>query len=133
MTTSPDTTDPDRATLERALAGYGEYELFACDPALADTAAFCAAYGFAPEDSANTIVVIGKSNPRAYSIARRIIPALGTGRPSSETATMPAFFICARASRCDWRFRPARRSGTWSDLKSGSRAREALVAPKVRW
>src|SRR6187455_22855 len=42
------------------------YELFPCDPALADTAAFCEAYGFAPEDSANTILVIGKANPPKY-------------------------------------------------------------------
>src|SRR6266566_2481385 len=42
------------------------YEIFPCDPALADTAAFCAAYGFAPEDSANTILVIGKSSPPKY-------------------------------------------------------------------
>ena len=39
------------------------YEIVACDPALADTAAFCAAYGYAPEDSANTIVVVGKGEP----------------------------------------------------------------------
>ena len=63
-------TDPDEAArdvLEAALAGHGEYELFACDPALADTAAFCAAYGFDPADSANTIVVIGKSDPPVYA------------------------------------------------------------------
>ncbi len=59
--------DRDRIELEAALAGRGEYELFACDPALADTAAFCAAYGFAPEDSANTILVIGKGNPPVYA------------------------------------------------------------------
>ena len=59
--------DRDRAALERALAGRGDYELFPCDPALADTAAFCAAYGFATEDSANTIVVIGKSDPPIYA------------------------------------------------------------------
>ena len=59
--------DPDRARLEAALEGHGEYELFPCDPALADTAAFCAAYGFAPEDSANTIVVIGKATPPVYA------------------------------------------------------------------
>lgn len=59
--------DVDRAALEAALAGHGEHELFACDPALADTAAFCAAYGFALEDSANTIVVVGKSNPPVYA------------------------------------------------------------------
>jgi prolyl-tRNA editing enzyme YbaK/EbsC (Cys-tRNA(Pro) deacylase) len=59
--------DPDRAALETALAGHGDYELFPCDPALADTAAFCAAYGFAPGDSANTIVVVGKSEPAVYA------------------------------------------------------------------
>jgi prolyl-tRNA editing enzyme YbaK/EbsC (Cys-tRNA(Pro) deacylase) len=57
----------DRATLEAALAGRGEHELFPCDPALADTAAFCAAYGFAPEDSANTIVVVGKGAVPVYA------------------------------------------------------------------
>jgi prolyl-tRNA editing enzyme YbaK/EbsC (Cys-tRNA(Pro) deacylase) len=61
------TADDDRVALERALEGHGEYELFACDPALADTAAFCAAYGFDPADSANTIVVIGKGNPPVYA------------------------------------------------------------------
>jgi len=61
------TVDGDREALETALAGRGEYELFACDPALADTAAFCAAYGFALEDSANTIVVVGKSTPPVYA------------------------------------------------------------------
>jgi prolyl-tRNA editing enzyme YbaK/EbsC (Cys-tRNA(Pro) deacylase) len=65
---SPESTaDPDRIALEASLAGHGDYELFPCDPALADTAAFCAAYGFAPEDSANTIVVIGKGSPPTYA------------------------------------------------------------------
>lgn len=43
------------------------YELFPCDPALADTANFCAAYGFKPNESANTILVIGKSDPPVYA------------------------------------------------------------------
>ncbi|HEY0581886.1 MAG TPA: YbaK/EbsC family protein [Chloroflexota bacterium] len=43
------------------------FEIFPCDPALADTANFCAAYGFKPEDSANTILVIGKSDPPVYA------------------------------------------------------------------
>jgi prolyl-tRNA editing enzyme YbaK/EbsC (Cys-tRNA(Pro) deacylase) len=43
------------------------YELFPCDPALADTAAFVAAYGFRAEDSANTILVVGKSEPPVYA------------------------------------------------------------------
>jgi prolyl-tRNA editing enzyme YbaK/EbsC (Cys-tRNA(Pro) deacylase) len=57
----------ERRTLEAALAGHGDYKLFACDPALADTAAFCAGYGFALEDSANTIVVVGKGQPPVYA------------------------------------------------------------------
>ena len=65
--THPAHDDDGRAALERALAGLGEHELFACDPALADTAAFCAAYGFAPEDSANTIVVVGKVDPPVFA------------------------------------------------------------------
>ena len=43
------------------------YEVMACDPGFADTAAFCAHYGIPVEDSANTIVVIGKSNPPSYA------------------------------------------------------------------
>lgn len=44
-----------------------EYEIVACDPALADTAQFCEAYGYALEESANTIVVVGKSDPPVYA------------------------------------------------------------------
>lgn len=43
-----------------------DYELFPCDPELADTAQFCEAYGFELVDSANTIVVVGKRDPRVY-------------------------------------------------------------------
>lgn len=43
-------------------------EVIECDPALADTAAFCAAYGFALEDSANAIVVVGKSAPPVHAM-----------------------------------------------------------------
>ncbi|HSX35452.1 MAG TPA: YbaK/EbsC family protein [Patescibacteria group bacterium] len=42
-------------------------KVFECDPALADTAAFCARYGFRPNQSANTIVVIGKGDPPRYA------------------------------------------------------------------
>jgi prolyl-tRNA editing enzyme YbaK/EbsC (Cys-tRNA(Pro) deacylase) len=44
------------------------YQLVACDPALADTAEFCAAYGYALDRSANAIVVVGKSEPRVYAV-----------------------------------------------------------------
>jgi prolyl-tRNA editing enzyme YbaK/EbsC (Cys-tRNA(Pro) deacylase) len=42
------------------------YEAMPCEPDFADTAAFCERYGVAPEDSANTIVVVGKADPRVY-------------------------------------------------------------------
>lgn len=67
MNASDPEAERDRLALERALEGHGPCELFACDPALADTSAFCAAYGFAREDSANTIVVVGKSDPPVYA------------------------------------------------------------------
>jgi prolyl-tRNA editing enzyme YbaK/EbsC (Cys-tRNA(Pro) deacylase) len=60
--------DPDRDRLDAALAPMGvTYELFPCDPALADTAEFCAAYGFGLDESANTILVVGKADPRRYA------------------------------------------------------------------
>lgn len=43
------------------------YELVPCDPDLADTEAFCEAYGYELTDSANTILVVGKSDPRVYA------------------------------------------------------------------
>jgi prolyl-tRNA editing enzyme YbaK/EbsC (Cys-tRNA(Pro) deacylase) len=90
--------EADREQLEAALAALGvPYELFPCDPALADTAAFCAAYGFALEDSANTIVVAGKADPRRYAacivlapdrldVNRTIRARLGTRRASFASA-----------------------------------------------
>lgn len=42
------------------------FEVVDCDPDLADTAAFCDAYGYALADSANAIVVVGKSDPLVH-------------------------------------------------------------------
>lgn len=51
------------------LTGLGlDYELVDCDPDLADTAAFCEAYGYSPQDSANAIVVLGKSEPPVFAM-----------------------------------------------------------------
>lgn len=67
--------DDGRDWLVAHLDPLGEpYELFSCDPALADTAAFCAAYGFSPEDSANTIVVIGKADPPRFAACVTLAP-----------------------------------------------------------
>lgn len=44
-----------------------EHEFLDCDPELADTAAFCAHYGYALDQSANTIVVASKRPPGHYA------------------------------------------------------------------
>lgn len=56
-------SDPVLETVARTGVAY---EIVPCDPALADTAAFCAAYGFGLDQSANAIVVVGKGEPRLY-------------------------------------------------------------------
>jgi prolyl-tRNA editing enzyme YbaK/EbsC (Cys-tRNA(Pro) deacylase) len=49
------------------LAGLGiDFEVMACDPALADTAAFVEAYGVPIERSANTILVASKGASPTY-------------------------------------------------------------------
>jgi len=61
-----DEDEQDRA-IRRQLDELGvAYQLVPCDPALPDTAAFCEAYGYRLEDSANTIVVVGKSDRPRY-------------------------------------------------------------------
>lgn len=42
------------------------HQVMPCDPAAADTAVFCERYGVAAEDSANTILVAIKREPRRY-------------------------------------------------------------------
>lgn len=67
--------DADRAKLEAVLGSLGvPFELFPCDPGLADTALFCEAYGFALDESANTILVVGKSTPRRYAACVVLAP-----------------------------------------------------------
>jgi prolyl-tRNA editing enzyme YbaK/EbsC (Cys-tRNA(Pro) deacylase) len=86
-----------REALEAGLVGLGEHELFPCDTTLADTAAFCAAYGFALEDSANTIIVAGKADPPVYAacvvlashrldVNRSVRARLGTRKASFASA-----------------------------------------------
>ena len=51
-----------------ALDSYGlPYEVIEIDPDFADTAAFCEKYGFPPEQSANTIIVATKKQPKQYT------------------------------------------------------------------
>ncbi|UNK46195.1 YbaK/EbsC family protein [Arthrobacter sulfonylureivorans] len=64
--------------VEAALAEHGlSYEVLACDPDLADTAAFCDHYGFSLDQSANTILVTSKKvEPAQYAVC----VVLGTTR-----------------------------------------------------
>lgn len=43
------------------------HEVLDCDPAMADTASFCAHYGFDPADSANTILVASRRPEGRYA------------------------------------------------------------------
>jgi prolyl-tRNA editing enzyme YbaK/EbsC (Cys-tRNA(Pro) deacylase) len=46
-----------------------EFEVLPCDPALADTAAFCEHYGFTLDQAANTILVASKRvDPPVYAV-----------------------------------------------------------------
>ncbi|MDA0232898.1 MAG: hypothetical protein O3C69_05375 [Chloroflexi bacterium] len=51
-----------------ALDSFGlPYEVIEIDPGFADTAVFCDRYGYPPEQSANTIIVATKRQPRKYT------------------------------------------------------------------
>lgn len=63
---APDASDPTDPVLAAAAATGHPFEIVPCDPDLADTAAFCEAYGYGLDQSANAIVVVGKSEPRVY-------------------------------------------------------------------
>jgi prolyl-tRNA editing enzyme YbaK/EbsC (Cys-tRNA(Pro) deacylase) len=61
-----------------SVAAYGlDVEVLACDPELADTAQFCAHYGFDLEDAANTILVTSK---KVEPPVRAVCVVLGTTR-----------------------------------------------------
>ena len=59
---------PDDSVLNQLADLVVDYEVMPCDPALADTAAFCAAYDVVLEDSANAILVASKAEPRNYAV-----------------------------------------------------------------
>lgn len=61
-----DTTASDPVLAAAAATGV-PFEVVACDPDVADTAAFCEAYGYPLDQSANAIIVVGKSEPRVHA------------------------------------------------------------------
>jgi len=61
-------TDEIEQRVRRVLDGLGlPHEMVEIDPQYADTAAFCAQYGYPLEQSANTIIVGSKKEPRQYA------------------------------------------------------------------
>jgi prolyl-tRNA editing enzyme YbaK/EbsC (Cys-tRNA(Pro) deacylase) len=71
-------TSTVQSQVETALGEYGiRHEVLACDPSLADTAAFCEHYGFTLGQAANTILVASrKVEPTKYVLC----VVLGTTR-----------------------------------------------------
>jgi prolyl-tRNA editing enzyme YbaK/EbsC (Cys-tRNA(Pro) deacylase) len=136
--------DDDRARLEAALAGLGvAYELFACDPTLADTAAFCSAYGFDPADSANTILVAGKAEPRRYAacvvlapnrlaVNRTVRSLLGT-RKASFAAPEEARTVTGMEIGGVTPFGLPRGLPIWIDAAVMARSRIVLGGGSRRW
>jgi prolyl-tRNA editing enzyme YbaK/EbsC (Cys-tRNA(Pro) deacylase) len=61
------THDPSDAAVRAVLEGLGApYEIVTIDPDFADTAQFCEKYGIPLEQSANTIIVVSKKEPKQY-------------------------------------------------------------------
>ena len=65
---TPNVRTMSDTVIEAAEATGHGYEVVPCDPELADTAAFCASYGYRLDQSANAILVVGKSEPRVYAV-----------------------------------------------------------------
>ncbi len=63
MTEHPPPADIEARVRRRAAELDPGHDIVECDPALADTAEFCAHYGYPPERSANTIVVASRRPP----------------------------------------------------------------------
>ena len=65
MTSDTSQLDPK---VQAAITDYGiEHRVVPCDDALADTALFCAEYGYAPEQSANALVVASTKGEPAFA------------------------------------------------------------------
>lgn len=96
------------SVLDTARATGQPFEVVPCDPDLADTAAFCEAYGYGLEQSANAIVVVGKGDPKLYvtclvlattrldvngAVRKRLGRKKASFAPAEETAEMTGMQI----------------------------------------
>ena len=85
-------------TTQAALDAHGlHYKAIDCDPSLADTAAFCEHYNFSLEQSANAIIVVGKSEAPVFcccvvlattrlDVNKAVCKLMGVKRASFATA-----------------------------------------------
>jgi prolyl-tRNA editing enzyme YbaK/EbsC (Cys-tRNA(Pro) deacylase) len=92
------TDDDIEARVRRALSELDvPNELIACDPGFADTAAFCEHYGVELADSANTILVGSRKEPRQFcacvalattrlDVNRRVCALMGVRKASFASA-----------------------------------------------
>ncbi len=128
-----------------------DFEVIPIDPALADTAQFCEAYGYALEDSANTILVAGKADPPVHAacivlahtkldvnkaVRKRLMVRKASFAPSQDTERLTGMSIGGVTP-----FGLPADLPLWVDsrvmdrrrviLGGGSRDRKVLVAPEV--
>jgi prolyl-tRNA editing enzyme YbaK/EbsC (Cys-tRNA(Pro) deacylase) len=66
VTTWSTLDEAEQATVAAAERIGVPFEVIPCDPAFADTAAFCAHYAYPVERAANTIIVASKKEPKQY-------------------------------------------------------------------
>ncbi|MBW3562452.1 MAG: hypothetical protein KY437_08150 [Actinobacteria bacterium] len=75
MSENPEVPDPAEAAVLGHLDDLGaDYETVRIDPAYADTAEFCAHYGYSLDDSANCIVVASKDDPPTVAACLNLAP-----------------------------------------------------------
>lgn len=90
-------TASEQQVIEAVKALDMPYELITIDPSYADTIAFCEHYGYPPEQSGNTIIVVSKREPKKFAacvvlattqldVNRRVKQLLGGGRASFASA-----------------------------------------------
>ena len=149
-------TDDDSVMIEQrvgdVLEGIGiPYEVVRIDPAFADTAQFCERYAFPMEQSANTIIVGSKKEPRQYAacvvkattrldVNHTVRRLMGVSRLSFATAEetkaltgmmIGGVTVFALPEDMPLYVDEALMSCPWVILGGGSRSTKVKIAPEV--
>jgi len=127
------------------------YEIINIDPDFSDTAAFCERYGYPPEYTCNTIIVVSKRGPKKYAtcvvlantkldVNKRVKNLLGTSKASFATSDEMAELTDMAVGGVTPFSLPAEIplyvderivSREWVILGGGSRGIKIKVAPEV--